>query len=121
MAALGGSTGEKNSLLCGVCGKRFSEKRNLNQHSLCHLGMRPHVPKVDDRIDFRADHSEDLIRRADHSIGINIIGALLIRVQNSDLRASQPMDYESRWSSMSQINSAMQQSILIDIHQQTGI
>ncbi|GIY47100.1 hypothetical protein CDAR_455411 [Caerostris darwini] len=40
--------------------------------------------------------------------------------QNIDLRASQSMDNEARWSSMSQVNSAIQQSILIDIHQQTG-
>ncbi|GIY62659.1 hypothetical protein CDAR_537921 [Caerostris darwini] len=40
--------------------------------------------------------------------------------ENSDLRASQPMYYEARWSSMNQINSSMQQSFLNDMHQRTG-
>ncbi|GIY81339.1 hypothetical protein CDAR_496231 [Caerostris darwini] len=40
--------------------------------------------------------------------------------ENSDLITAQPMDFEARWSSMSQVNSSIQQSILNDIHQQTG-
>ncbi|GIY85823.1 hypothetical protein CEXT_316801 [Caerostris extrusa] len=40
--------------------------------------------------------------------------------RNSDLSTTQPMDYEGRWSSLSQINSSMQQSILPDICQRTG-
>ncbi|GIY46755.1 hypothetical protein CEXT_460771 [Caerostris extrusa] len=41
-------------------------------------------------------------------------------VQNSNLRATQPMNYEARRSSMDQINSSMQQSFLSEIHQRTG-
>ncbi|GIY16475.1 hypothetical protein CEXT_423041 [Caerostris extrusa] len=40
--------------------------------------------------------------------------------QSSDLRTTHPVDYEARWSSTDQINSSMQQSILPEIHQQTG-
>ncbi|GIY85856.1 hypothetical protein CEXT_193271 [Caerostris extrusa] len=40
--------------------------------------------------------------------------------QNIDLRASQPMDYEARWSSLDQINFSMQQRFLNNIHQRTG-
>ncbi|GIY78238.1 hypothetical protein CEXT_631791 [Caerostris extrusa] len=40
--------------------------------------------------------------------------------QNRDLRASQPVDYEARWSSMDQMNSSMQKRFLNNIHQRTG-
>ncbi|GIY14478.1 hypothetical protein CDAR_514041 [Caerostris darwini] len=40
--------------------------------------------------------------------------------QYSELRASQPLDYEARWPPMGQINSSMQQNMLPDIHQRTG-
>ncbi|GIY75602.1 hypothetical protein CDAR_175461 [Caerostris darwini] len=40
--------------------------------------------------------------------------------QNSDLRASQPMDYEAWWSSTDQFNSSKQQNIFPDMHQRTG-
>ncbi|GIX83841.1 hypothetical protein CEXT_295341 [Caerostris extrusa] len=43
MDQLCGSTAKENFFMCDVCGKRFVQKQNLNQHSHYHSETKPYV------------------------------------------------------------------------------